>query len=417
MKSHAQPAALVLNCHYNGLALIQALGRRGLPVLAVDSKRTIGTRSRYCRYVHVPDPGGDRAGFVEALMDLGSRFAEKPLVIPTNDHWAEALAWGATRLADHYRLCVANIDTVKLLLDKEHFGRWASDNGIQAPAVWSAKEALARREELPYPVAVKANARRRSGQAADARDWARKADSLRFVVCADAASLGEVLGRAESAGVRVFCQQIVNGRSDAMRTIGVYAREGRGLGMIYGRKARGFPARYGDCIVGIAEPVPDWARNLAVKCCDLLGYTGIAELEVMVDSETGERYLIEINPRSWSWVGIGPVAGADLAWIAYQDMVQGVQPERTIEGCADGQPVYYAKALADFQNTLLWYRFSGAPDWSMSPWAWWRTFRGGKGVFAEFSGDDPAVTFFSLVASTRQFSAHAYKLLRGARFE
>ena len=413
----SKPSVLVMNCHYNGLSLIQALGRRGISVIAVDSKRGIGTRSRYGKYFHVPDPGQDREAFIKALVDYGSRFEEKPLVFPTNDHWAEALAWGADELSKYYRLCVADIKTIELLLDKERFGRWAIENDIQVPRVWSVKETLRRMQDISYPIAVKANTRRRSGQVIDSAVRARNADRLRFVQCNSISELNNTLVEAKSANVPVFCQEVIKGRSDAMRTIGVYANQGRVLGLIYGRKVKGFPAQYGDCIVGEATPVPTWARDLALKCCRLLSYTGIAEIEVMVDSDTGERYLIEINPRSWSWVGVGPVAGADLAWIAYQDMIQNIQPETCIEGCADGHSVYYAKALADFQNSVIWYRFSSAPDWASSPWEWWKSFRKKNGVFAEFSRDDFAVIFFSLTASIRQFFANTYKVIRGSRFD
>lgn len=406
-----------MNCHYNGLSLIQSLGRHGVSVIAVDSKRSIGTRSRYSRYMQVPEPSLDREGFIDALIQFGNTLPNKALVIPTNDHWAEALAWGYERLGNHYHLCVADFDTVKLLLDKESFGQWALNHDIQVPDLWSAEQALDLAADLPYPVAIKANARRRSGQHRDGAQWSRIADKFRFLVCTNKHELMAVINQARSAEVPVFCQQIVNGRSDSMRTIGIYARQGQVYGLVYGRKDRGFPARYGDCIVGIAEPVPNWARDLAARCCSLLDYTGIAEIEVMVDAETGARFLIEINPRSWSWVGVGPVAGVDLAWIAYQDMVQDIRPEKTIEGCADGKPVYYAKALADFQNSVLWYRFSSAPEWALSPLAWWKTFHGKKGVFAEFAKDDPAVALFSMVAAIRQFLGNSYKVMRGGRFE
>lgn len=417
MNKILKTSVLVMNCHYNGLSLIQSLGRRGISVIAVDSKRSIGTRSRYADYLNIADPSKDRAGFIKSLVEFGSAFEVKPIIFPTNDHWAEALAWGAEELSVYYHLCVTDIDTVSLLLDKEKFGRWAMDNDIQVPYIWSSIEAFESADSLKYPVAVKANTRRRSGQVEDAASKAKHADRLRFVLCNNEIELKSKLAEAESVGVPVFCQQVVNGRSDAMRTIGVYANKGKIYGLVYGRKLKGFPAQYGDCIVGQAEAVPDWARDLAVKCCSLLGYTGIAELEVMIDENTGSRHLIEINPRSWSWVGVGPCAGVDLSWIAYQDMVHDIQPDKCIEGCADGQPVYYTKVLADFQNTVFWYRFSTAPEWAQSPRDWKKTFKGKRGVYAEFSRDDLGVSFFSLLISARQFFANAYKLIRGYRFD
>lgn len=415
VRPEVQPYALVMNCNYNGLALIQSLGRRGVPVFAVDSRRSIGTRSRYAEYLKVPDPGIDRHGFIDSLVNLGERFQNKPIIFPTNDQWAEALAWGASQLSDYYCLCVADLSTVELLLDKERFGRWAMANNIQVPQLWSSSEAAADPADLVYPVAVKANSRRRAGQDRGLTIRTRDADRLRFVPCSSAGELADALALAEATNIDVFCQEVVRGRSDAMRTIGVYANRGHVLGLLYGRKIRGFPAQHGDCIVGQAEPTPEWARSLAVRCCGLLEYTGIAELEVMIDSRSGKHQLIEINPRSWSWVGVGPAAGVDLGWIAYQDMVQGIRPKHTVVGCPDGQPVYYAKVLEDFQNSLIWYRFDDAPDWVQGPIAWWRYYAGGKGVFAEFAWDDPRVAWYSLVRFMRQFVEKSVAYIRQSK--
>ena len=40
---------LVLDCGYNGLAVIQSLGRKGVELYAVDQKRTVGTFSKYVK--------------------------------------------------------------------------------------------------------------------------------------------------------------------------------------------------------------------------------------------------------------------------------------------------------------------------------------------------------------------------------
>ena len=40
-----------------------------------------------------------------------------------------------------------------------------------------------------------------------------------------------------------------------------------------------------------------------------LNYSGIAEFEYKKDLSTGRYRLIEVNPRSWSWIGITPACG------------------------------------------------------------------------------------------------------------
>ncbi len=402
----------MFNCDYNGLSVIQALGRRGVEVRALDAKRGVGTHSRFSKYGAIPDPMVDEPGFVEALWRYREGLETNPVLIPTNDHWAESVARHQEELSRGFECCVADYETVSLLLDKERFGRWGHDAGLPVPRVWSVEEAR-QEPELPLPIAVKANARRQVGQGAS---WARAADGLRFRVCETRTGMEQVLTEADTAGIPVFLQEVVKGRSDSMHTIGLYARDGEILGLVYGKKLRGFPPGFGDCIVGIASPVPDWALKLAEKACRQLRYTGIAELEVMQDAETEIRFLIEINPRSWSWVGVSGAAGVDLPWLAYRNLAFGEAPEETQLGCRDGESVYYTKLLADLQNSLLWYRFSDARDWVLSPGQWWKTYSGRRGVFAEFARDDPKVAVMATIQAAKQFAGRARRVLKGERF-
>lgn len=416
MSSSSREPAFVFNCDYNGLSLIQSLGRRDVPVYALDSKRSVGTFSRYAKHQKVPDPLVDEAGFIDALTHIQTAVEGKPVLFPTNDHWAEAVARHKDQLSKQFSCCVSEYETVSLLLDKERFGRWCGDVGLPAPHVWSVEEALNEGPDLPFPVAVKANARRKAGQGAEQRGWARAADRLRFRPCADEAELQDVIDEANRYNVPVFVQQVIRGRSDAMHSIGLYAREGKILGLVYGKKLRGFPPGFGDCVVGLASPAPGWALELAEKASAALSYTGLAEFDVIVDTANEERYLIEINPRSWGWVGVAAPAGVDLASIAYRNLAYDEVPSEVQLGCADGSPVYYAKLLADLQNTQLWYRFSDARDWVLPPSQWWKTFNGRRGVFAEFSKDDPLVTAYSVAAAAKQFGSRLKGVLKGQRF-
>src|SRR5215472_13263879 len=106
--------ALVFNCQYNGLAIIRELGRRGVEVFALDSARTVGTRSKYCRYIPCPDPLIAEADFVALLMKIGRSLAEKPVLFPTNDHFAAAVSRHKDELEQYFLPCVADDGVVEL---------------------------------------------------------------------------------------------------------------------------------------------------------------------------------------------------------------------------------------------------------------------------------------------------------------
>lgn len=404
--------AFVFNCHYNGLALIQSLGRRGIPVYALDTKKSIGTRSKYAQYIQVADPLDNERLFIDQLIELAKKIKGKPLLLPTNDHWSEAISRHKDLLSEYCVVSASDISVTELLLDKEKFAYWCMEKEITVPKAYSINQLNTKDIVIDYPIAIKANARRRSSDGVNNKEWASKADYLRFNICNSASDINKYTAIAENNNIPVFVQQLVNGRSDSMRTIGIFSNAGKVKGILYGRKVRGYPAQYGDCIVGEANAVPSWARELVEFVCKELNYTGIAEFEVMIDINSGEKYLIEINPRSWSWVGIAPHAGVDLAWIAYKELILDEPVIQCVESCTDGNPVVFMKVLEDFQNTVFFYRYDNARDWSMDPFKWWGQYKGKKKIYAEFSKDDPLIGIYALLSQSLTLTRKLIKLVK-----
>lgn len=404
--------AFIFNCHYNGLALIQSLGRQGIPVYALDTKRSIGTRSKYAQYVQVSDPLDNEWLFINQLIELAKKVNGKPLLLPTNDHWSEAISKHKDLLSEYCVVSASDISVTELLLDKEKFAYWCMGKDVSVPKAYSLNQLNNKDIGIEYPIAIKANARRRSSDGVNSKEWASKADYLRFNICNSRNEINKYIAIAEKNNVPVFLQQLVSGRSDSMRTIGVFSNTGKVKGILYGHKVRGYPAQFGDCIVGEANPVPDWARELVTFVCKELNYTGIAEFEVMIDQNSGEKYLIEINPRSWSWIGVAPCAGVDLAWIAYKELVLNEPVSECIESCADGKPVIFMKVLEDLQNTVLFYRYDNAEDWSMGPFKWWDQYKGKKKTYAEFSKDDPVIGIYSTLSQSLALTKKFIKLFK-----
>ena len=124
------------------------------------------------------------------------------------------------------------------------------------------------------------------------------------------------------------------------------------FGLFFGKKVIGFSAKFGDCVVGKSLHVEKWVRQLAKKIIQKLNYTGIAEIELMKDNISGRYYIIEINPRSWSWVGITGFSGVDIPWIAYYDFVSPNSLQYTENTKFN---VRYSKVISDFLNVNFRY--------------------------------------------------------------
>lgn len=413
--------AIVFNCAYNGLSIIQSLGRHGVDVHALDSFRNVGTTSRYATYHACPNAATDEAAFVDYLIEKAPEFDDEPVLIPTNDHWAAAIAHHRDRLAEHYRPCVVDGETIDLLLNKDAFGEWASEREYPVPRSWSAAAVDAIPDDA-YPIAAKPSDATgvpdmmfeskiavlyntlfgddSETMSESERDRADLLADTRLQVIETPDELDAfVTGYAEILEDFVF-QEYVRGMSDQMFTVGVYVDQGRIKGQFTGRKVRGYPPDIGDCKVGQVESVPEHVEETVVEMCEDLGYHGIAEFEFKRDAETGEFYLIEVNPRSWSWIGITPACGVDLPWIAYQHE-RGAGSEETVYGANEDGSVVWVKAFEDALNSLVFYRRSH-PAWARGPRDWWQSLAADTRVIAELSRDDPLPACYSAVLLGRR---------------
>lgn len=419
--------AIVFNCAYNGLSIIQELGRRGVDVHALDSFRNVGTMSRYATYHNCPNPMVDERGFVDFLLDLAPEFDDTPVLIPTNDHWAAAIAHHRDRLAEHYHPCVVDGETIDILLNKDTFGCWALERGYPVPRSWTAE----RFDDVPddaFPVAAKPSDATsvpdmmfdskialvynklfgdgdESTMTAQEREVAERLSEIRLEVLRSRAELEQFTTEYADVLEHFVVQEYVRGMSDQMYTVGVYADRGNVKGVFTGRKVRGYPPDIGDCKVGQVESVPAHVVNTVESMCEELKYHGIAEFEFKKDANTGEFYLIEVNPRSWSWIGITPACDVSLPWIAYADLSGG--SEVTFERCTkeDGS-VIWVKAFEDALNCLYFYRRSHR-KWATGPKTWWNSIDADSLVVAELSMDDPAPTCYSIVLLFRRLGTAA----------
>jgi D-aspartate ligase len=377
-------AGVVLGTNYNGLSIIQALGMRGIPCYAADSRRSVGTFSRYAHFWQVPDPQEDEEAFVETLVALLQRLKARPVVFPTGDQWAVGLARHAEELRPYARLCVGSRQAVELVVRKADFYEWAQEKGYPVPRSWSPA-ALSEIALSAYPLVAKPVYRRISS-GVDTSHNAVEMDRMRFILLHNRDEAEAFVHGLESQSKRFVLQEFVPGKSDCMFTIGVYSNaQHECVGMFTGRKVRGFPADHGDCVVGEACSVPQELRDMTRRLVSDLALSGILEVEFKRDPDTGKYYLIEVNPRSWSWIGITPAAGVHLAWMAYQDLI-GAPVACASSNVSDGT-IRYAKVLQDFANSTVWYG-DDYPPWRIGLRKWIRELREHEYVMAEFHARD-----------------------------
>lgn len=408
------PRAIVFNCHYNGLSIIQELAAHGVKCVAMDSERSIGTVSKHATYVACPDPATDESLFIDFLYDYCRNEPVRPVLFPTNDQWAAAISKHKERLLEVSIPCVADWEAVSIVIEKDRFYEIGAHRGYPTPRTWLVQE-VSNASLSDYPLAAKPIWRRNSADRDDT-EFNAAMDRLRLTVLSDPDELNRFLDEEGRWAEHLLFQAYVPGFSDSMYTIGVYSdAEHRLRGVFTGKKVRGYPADIGNCIVGESHSVPEALIETTQRIVDDLGLSGISEFEYKRNPQTGEFTLIEVNPRSWSWVGITPHVGVSLPLLAYRDLIGADVVTECLRQSADDGSVRYAKILEDVINVCLLYR-SSHPAWARTPWAWHRELHSGrKVVYAEFSYGDYPVAAMSIFLMLKRLARIVNKAISRRR--
>jgi predicted ATP-grasp superfamily ATP-dependent carboligase len=406
------PPAIVFNCHYNGLSIIQELGRHGVPCIAMDSDRSIGTYSKYARYVRCPDPANDEAGFVDFLYDFCARSTQQPVLFPTNDEWAVAVSRCSSRLRCVASPCVADWPAVQAVVEKDRFYELGRRMGYPTPRTWDVTE-LGELTAGHYPLVAKPRFRRYASDV-DRSPSQNEMERLRLTVLHTADDLSRFLSVERANIPDLVFQEYVPGASDSMYTIGVYADQDHVIrGIFTGKKVRGYPADIGDCIVGEVHGLPAELERTTATIVRDLELAGILEFEYKYDRNAARFVLIEVNPRSWSWIGITPACGVSLPLIAYCDLAGRPADAESRQNASlrDGEVRYY-KVLPDFINCTVRYRRS-FPSWRRTPFGWLREVRAVRRVvIAELNARDYRVAAVAVLAQLRELARDLLALIR-----
>ena len=325
----------------NGLGAIRSLGRAGVPVIALDHRPwALGFRSRYALPVVAPDPlDGDEA-FVSFLLELGDALGRPAPIFPTHDEHLNALARHRDELGDRFLYPFPGWDVLEPLQSKRHQLATADALGLDSPRTEhpsSLDEARSAAEEIGFPVLVKP-----SDNVVFKRIYRRQA-----FLCENADELARAYEVA--ADYEPMVQEFIPGGDEYLWSLGTYiSEEGEPLARFCGRKLRQTDGHMGSARVGEAV-WNDEVVDSGLKLLRALEFHGIGQVEWKRDPRDGRLKLIEVNPRLWQWHGLAGACGADVAQIAYWDLMgASLAPART-----DGSGLRWSITLMTDRGVVL----------------------------------------------------------------
>ncbi len=302
----------------NALGIVRSLGRAGVPVTAVDHDAgALGLRSRYSQSARAADPLTEPDRFVDDLIEHGRHLPEAAVLFATHDEAISAIGPREAEVDALFRRPWSPWPVMRDVLDKSKQHTAARNIGFPVPeTVEPANEDDVRHaaKQLRFPVILKPR---------DAPDFRR-----RFRVQVFQARTREELLRhyGDAAPYDPQICEVIPGDDSRLWTLGSYRDvDGRPLASFTGRKLRQWPANFGTARSAEARWDPDLADR-GHRLLDELGFHGISQVEVKRDPRDGRDYLIEVNPRSWLWIGLATACGVNLPYVCQRDAL-GIPPQ------------------------------------------------------------------------------------------
>lgn len=377
IKNTNEPIALVFGLDINGLGVVRSLGRRGIPVIAIDPNRQkMGRFSRYCKAVICPDPKQQEEDYVNLLLALGKMMNSKGVIIQSEEADILTILKHKNELEKYYRIPMADFDIIEALVDKGKFYKMLEELNMPHPKTFFPNDIFDVKKisrEITYPYIVKP---------IFSPDF-NKEFHVKVFKASSTKELINAYDKATSNGHKVVIQEVIPGDDNNIYGFGSYMNKKFELkGAIIYKKIRGYPKGFGNC--SLIEST--WEPEILKLSLELLGsinYYGISEIEFKRDIRDNSFKIIEMNARTWWQNRLASRCGADLPFMAYIDALHG----KVDEIISKKEGVKWLYMFSDLRSS-----FESIMKGELSLVGYINSLRGEK-EYAIFAWDDPLPFF------------------------
>jgi D-aspartate ligase len=302
--------AIIIEGHVQGLSNTRALGEQGIPVWVIDKTNCIAQYSKYCKkFIKCPDFQSDEFG--PFLIELAVKENIKDwLLIPSNDHAVFAIAKNKKQLLDYYKFVVSDLSIIEKIYDKGNLLEVSKKVNVPFPKTQffhSSDEVLS--TEIEFPVLTKGRTGLNFYKSLKKKAFlANNADELKE-------QLKLISGKIPLN--QTFTQELIpfDGKNKTI-SFTAFCVEGEIKTHWSGVKLREHPIQFGTATFTQSVSVKE-LFDQSKKILSELNYSGICEVEFLFDPRDKQYKLIEINARSWLWVGLAKKCGVNYAKILY----------------------------------------------------------------------------------------------------
>jgi D-aspartate ligase len=299
---------IIIEGHVQGLANTRALGKAGISVYVVDVGNCVARYSKYCdKFIKCPDfHTNDFADFLIELAE--NEDVNNWILLPSNDHAVYTISKHKTVLEKHYKFTIQDLSLIKKIYNKSTLLQIAQSCCVPIP---ETNYLIDKNQEvsLKFPVITKGK---------EGLTFYKKTGKKAFL----ANNKKELSSQMKLISSKIdiedtFTQELIPfDGSNKTISFTAFCDSGEINSYWMGAKIREHPIQFGTATLTKSVHIQDcleFSRKLLKK----LDYTGVCEVEYLCDPRDKKYKLIEINPRTWLWVGLAIACGVNYPVYIY----------------------------------------------------------------------------------------------------
>lgn len=309
---NSTPGVIVIEGHIQGLSNTRSIGEYGIPVVVIDKHNCIARYSKYCTKFY-KCPNYNTQDFIEFLLYLGINFNYKNwLLLPSNDHAVLAIAKHKVLLEKIFKIITPELEVINNIYNKSLLLNIAQNLNIPIPATYYLENKIGINEIKNYPVLIKGkqgldfykSLKQKAFLAYDKKELQLHINNIDEKLPLSKIFIQELIPDVGNNKTISFCPFCINGE---IKTFWM------------GIKLREHPIRFGTATFAKSVYIKE-CHDQSVPLLKSLNYTGVCEIEYLLDPRDNKYKLIEINARTWLWVGLAKECGVNFAKIIYDYM-------------------------------------------------------------------------------------------------
>jgi predicted ATP-grasp superfamily ATP-dependent carboligase len=307
----------IIHAKRTAYGVIRSLYKNNCDFYIADTETTPLFSSRFVKNSFLINDitSRDNDTYLREILDLALLMEcekEKALVFTGKDDYLLFFCknWGV--LSKYFILSFeTDYEILKKALSKDYLPNIAENSKVLIPKTMINKDVNEINKTCKYPLIIKPSIKN-----SPEVDVVREA--FRVKICRTESDLLQGVLLLKKLKVDYVVQEFIPGEDSELYTIATYSFKGELKAWSTSKKIRQFPPNMGECSFGTTL-YEERLLEPAKRILKYLKLTGISQIEFK--KYKGEFYLIEINPRIWSWHQIHSKVGVNLCQICVNQLL------------------------------------------------------------------------------------------------